>query len=377
MGDKTGIAWTDATWNPLRGCTRVSSGCENCYAEKVAARFSGPGLPYEGLATRGPARWTGKVRLAEKHLDDPLRWRRPRRIFVNSMSDLFHESVPDEWIDRIFAVMALAPQHTFQVLTKRPGRMRSYLSRDLHAHHLLVAIHGMKATFTERVRAISGKQGVYEGPLANVHLGVSVEDQATADERIPLLLETPAAVRFISAEPLLGPIDVGMSSAACQCCVPRIWSSRWLRLRAPLGPDRIFGRLPPWCPENCVADVGVYRASSNNHGALSVQTPGGLLGVRPSEAEALPALDWVIVGGESGPGARPCDVEWLRSLVTQCRESETPIFVKQLGARIRWGKLGGDLGSAMDSRVAGGVTHSKGADPTEWPEDLRVQEFPA
>ena len=133
MSAKTGIEWTDATWNPVRGCSRVSEGCRNCYAEKVAYRFSGPGQPYEGLVRINAAgerklEWNGQVQLVEKHLLDPLKWKEPRRIFVNSMSDLFHENIPDEWIDKIFAVMALSPQHTFQVLTKRPERMRKYLS---------------------------------------------------------------------------------------------------------------------------------------------------------------------------------------------------------------------------------------------------------
>lgn len=135
MGDKSKIEWTDATWNPVRGCTVVSEGCRNCYAMNYAARFSGKDkdgkdLPYANLAYRNEsgAHWTGEVQLVEKHLEDPLRWKRPRRIFVNSMSDLFHKSIPDEWIDRIFAVMALAPQHAFQVLTKRPERMWHWFS---------------------------------------------------------------------------------------------------------------------------------------------------------------------------------------------------------------------------------------------------------
>ena len=125
MGAKTGIEWTDATWNPIRGCSRVSEGCRNCYAETIAARFSGPGLAYEGLAVmqNGHPHWTGKIEFVDEHLLDPLSWRRPRRIFVNSMSDLFHENVTDEMRDKIFAVMALCPQHIFQVLTKRPARM--------------------------------------------------------------------------------------------------------------------------------------------------------------------------------------------------------------------------------------------------------------
>ena len=133
MSVNTGIEWTDSTWNPIRGCSLVSEGCRNCYAMGVAARFSGPGQAYEGLARRrsnGEPQWTGKVAVVEKHMLDPLRWRGSRRIFVNSMSDLFHENVTDETIDRVFAVMALAPWHTFQVLTKRPRRMRDYMRTE-------------------------------------------------------------------------------------------------------------------------------------------------------------------------------------------------------------------------------------------------------
>src|SRR6185295_14646626 len=132
MADKSKIEWTDATWNPIRGCSVVSEGCRHCYAMQVAARFSDKGQAYEGLAYRNEsgAHWTGKVRLIEEHLEDPLRWKRPRRIFVNSMSDLFHESIPDEWIDRVFSVMAMAPQHTFQILTKRPERMKAWAQRE-------------------------------------------------------------------------------------------------------------------------------------------------------------------------------------------------------------------------------------------------------
>lgn len=286
MSDRTGIEWTDATWNPLRGCTRVSEGCRNCYAEHVAARFSCPGQPYEGLAQRtdkGP-RWTGKVALVEDVLDQPLRWRRSRRIFVNSMSDLFHESVPDEWIDRIFAVMALAPQHQFQVLTKRPARMRAYLEQDR-------AINGAPwDRWTElafslgfNVRGLRGSGGLVERPLPNVWLGTSIEDQPTADARIPHLLATPAAVRFVSAEPLLGPVD------------------------------------------------GMYPYLS------------------PAWTEDDPAwpklgdIDWLIVGGESGPGARPMHPDWARSLRDQCAAAGVPFFFKQWG---EWAPAGTSTNSA-------------------------------
>lgn len=204
---KNGIEWTDETWNPLRGCSRVSEGCRHCYAEGVARRFSGPGLPYEGLIARG-GQWNGQIKLVPELLDQPLRWRRPRRIFVNSMSDLFHENVPTEFIDQVFAVMAMADEHTFQVLTKRPERMRSYLSDEGLTRRLLSAAYRIDQEKWAWLSADFHIVGCQVLPLPNVWLGVSVEDQAAADERIPLLLQTPAAVRWISAEPLLGPVDL-------------------------------------------------------------------------------------------------------------------------------------------------------------------------
>lgn len=174
MSTHSKIEWTDRTWNPIRGCSLVSPGCTNCYAMRQVHRFDHPGGPYEGLTRmteHGPV-WTGKVRVVEEALAEPPSWRKPCRVFVNSMSDLFHEGVPAEFIDRVFAVMQLARRHTFQILTKQPHRM---------------ALHR---------------------PPANVWLGVSVENQATADERIPLLLQTPAAVRFLSVEPLLEAVDL-------------------------------------------------------------------------------------------------------------------------------------------------------------------------
>ena len=284
MSDGTKIEWADATWNPVRGCTRVSEGCRNCYAERVAARFSGPGEPYEGLAERGVKgpRWTGKVRFVESALLQPLRWKRPRRIFVNSMSDLFHESLPDAAIDRIFAVMALAPQHTFMVLTKRPERMRDYV--DTASGRVADAVQLMR---TDR-RAVGPLPHLDPGarwwPLANVWLGVSVENQAAADERIPLLLATPAAKRFISAEPLLGEIDLTY---------------------APWPADR------PKFPDT--------HDLSDGRDALRQIEPGGS------------RIDWVIVGGESGTGARPMHPDWVRSLRDQCAAARVPFFFKQWG----------------------------------------------
>lgn len=206
MGDVTGIEWTDATWNPVRGCSRVSEGCRNCYAEKVAQRFCGPGQPYEGLVHGRTKGWNGKVRLVDTALAWPLNKRTPRRIFVNSMSDLFHESVPDDFIAAVFGIMAESPQHTFQILTKRPERMRAWFARAGVAPRawLHEAVKGVMGYDNPKRPAVNEERW----PLPNVWLGVSVEDQAAAVERIPSLLLTPAAVRWISAEPLLGPVGL-------------------------------------------------------------------------------------------------------------------------------------------------------------------------
>jgi protein gp37 len=347
--DRTSIEWTDATWNPLRGCSRVSEGCRNCYAEKIAARYSGvvlsgpragQRLPFHGVATAQG--WNGKVELVEDKLTEPLSWREPRRVFVNSMSDLFHKDVPDEWIDRVFAVMALAPRHTFQVLTKRPERMRAYLGGlSVLTREGLVAA-AMDQTFDlPRGRSFPRSPAVW--PLPNVLLGVSVEDQPTADLRIPELLETFAARRFVSYEPALGPVDF-----------------------------RSF--LPPSCPGHVRAGHSCTGCEGWSRGAT---------------------LDWIIVGGESGPGARPFDVAWARSTIRQGREAGVPVFVKQLGARpydsapmddVPGSQIPIDVDNVTDLDVetfakciaaaALDVQDRKGGDPAEWPEDLRVREFP-
>jgi protein gp37 len=310
----TGIQWTDETWNPIRGCSRVSEGCRNCYAESVAKRFSGPGLPYEGLTTKG--KWNGTIRVVDEAMTKPLSWKKPRRVFVNSMSDLFHENVADETIDRIFAVMALAPQHTFQVLTKRPERMRAYLSCATFG----ASIISEPSAYKRVVAALDLPDWLPAGrsfrrvpeawPLPNVWLGVSVEDQATADTRIPLLLDTPAAVRFISAEPLLGPINLN----------PHLYEDQ--------------------------------------------------------------QLHWVIVGGESGHGARSCSIEWVEAIVGQCVAAAVPVFVKQLGARPKLDRGIDAIPAWPDHvRVSGtqalvGLRDHKGGDMAEWPEALRVRQFP-
>ena len=274
MGDKSAIEWCDSTWNPVRGCSLVSAGCTNCYAMRQARRSSGPGGAYEGLTkmtSHGPV-WTGKIRTVPELLDQPLRWRRPRRIFVNSMSDLFHEDIPDDFIDRVFAVMALAIKHKFQVLTKRPKRMRDYISGGTIDSHGVRRCYRRDSIIVDTIASDQLNERLpghgLEGapwPFPNVWLGVSVEDQETADERIPLLLQTPAAVRWISAEPLLGSIILG----------------------------------------------GIGRPQSVR------ETPG-------------PRLDWVVTGGESGPRARPSHPDWFRSLAEQCRAAGVRFFMKQI-----------------------------------------------
>lgn len=290
MTGKTSIEWTEQTWNPVAGCSLVSPGCTNCYAMSHAARLlDRPGSHYEGTTKRvnGKPVWTGKIGIApDSVLLAPLWRRKPTMYFVNLMSDLFHEAVPDAVIDRVFAVMALSPQHTFQVLTKRPKRMREYLSAA-RAHP--VAIEAMEMTWKaldDNPKSNVGGGVMLQGdivhlktwPLPNVWLGVSAEDQARADERIPDLLATPAAVRFVSAEPLLGPVD--------------------------------FTSLSP----NGIQQIDALRGRST--------TP---------DYGGWPHLNWIIVGGESGDGARPMHPDWARSIRDQCQAAGTAFFFKQWG----------------------------------------------
>lgn len=201
MSATTGIEWTDSTWNPVTGCTTVSAGCDHCYAKTFAERWRG---------TKGHHFERGfDVQLREDKLDLPRRWRKPKRVFVNSMSDLFHTDIPDQFIARVFAVMALTPQHTYQILTKRHARMRSLLSTVNFAH--LVAEQGRAHHIGCQQDWLAVGAMLNYKPLPNVWLGVSVENQRWADIRIPALLDTPAAVRFLSCEPLLGPVDLGVS----------------------------------------------------------------------------------------------------------------------------------------------------------------------
>jgi protein gp37 len=284
MADKTGIEWTGSTWTPFRArnlengkrgwhCEKVSAGCDNCYAAALNKRY-GTGLPF-----KPGHRKDIEIFLDENMLLQPLKWKKPRKIFVCSTTDLFADFHTDEMIDRVFAVVALCPQHTFQVLTKRSKRMRDYILADR-----CDLINGEAAQFSHW----DAMPQLDEGPLKNLWLGVSAEDQATADERIPDLLETPAAVRFVSAEPLLSEIDFS---------------------------QHFYGR------EKCCADCP--RDSDCDCAYL----PKHMLGEEPY-------VSWVICGGESGPGYRPMEIEWAESVRQQCQNTSTPFFFKQdSGAR--------------------------------------------
>jgi protein gp37 len=290
MADHSKIEWTETTWNVASGCTKVSAGCDHCYIERTppfrmaGRRFDKPGVG----GTTG-------VTLRPERLGMPLRWRKPRRVFVNSLADLFHEAVPDQLILDTFAVMALTPRHTYQLLTKRPARMRSMLSRpDFQSE---VAVSAIKF----------GEVPCGPWPMRHVWLGTSVESQQWADIRIPALLGTPAAVRWLSCEPLLGPVN-----------------------------------LQPYLPRQFEREQGGYWVYGTDPLGTDKRWMSG------------PAIGWVVLGGESGPGARPMELAWAESLVAQCQSAEIPAFMKQLGSR--WGKDHHDI--------------------NRFPERLRVREYP-
>lgn len=304
----TAIQWTDETWNPTTGCTRVSEGCRHCYIERT------PPFRMAGRKLGDP------VQLHPERLAQPLRWRKPRRVFVNSLSDLFHEDVPDEFIAQVWSMMAKAEKHTFQILTKRPLRMKDFLARCGNAEDTGWFTHD----HTPPAKAYCGSDiivgAVGRWPLPNVQLGVSFEDQQTADERIPILLQTPAAVRFVSYEPALGPVDL----------------SKWVK------PVEFAS-----CWEKG------YKPTEDDYKAVTEIAKAAL-----KKAGAWDRLDWVIVGGESGPGARPCDIARIRSIVAQCRAAAVPCFTKQLGSSHR-------------------CSHdSKGGCWECMPNDLKAREYP-
>ena len=279
------------SWNPLRAhrksdgkvgwfCTKMSTGCAHCYSERRNNRM-GTRLPYTAASLDEI-----KVFLDEKVLEKPLRWRKPRTVFVCSMTDLFHESVSEERILRVFDTIAKTPQHIYQILTKRPNRMK-WIVKQIEDY----------------------QYNRFDNLLPNVWLGTSIENQAAADERIPLLLQTPAAVRFVSCEPLLGAVELSQSYVD--------YLEGWDVEAAHVcgGDERVCYRR---CPE-----------------AQQYQTE---------------RLDWVICGGESGPGARPWDWDWIRSLRDQCQAVQVPFFLKQVtvdGKKVPLPELDGRTWSEM------------------------------
>lgn len=307
MGDKSSIEWTEATWNPITGCSKVSPGCAHCYAETLAlTRLAGkegyPGLPWT------PANAAANVLTRPARLDQPLRWKRPRMIFTNSMSDLFHELVPDLFVAEVFAVMALAEHHTFQVLTKRPERMRVLLNDPMW---WAVVEGSAQRIWAERHHGQDPSMWLaVHGPLKNVWLGTSIENRRFVG-RADDLRATPAAIRFISAEPLIGPL-----------VRPRAYHAD------------ASGRRPP--------------------------EPGGWETYEGSALD-LTGIDWLIVGGESGPRHRPMDLAWVRALRDACDAQAGPDLYDHPHTAFFFKQLGGTRsGSSIKSL----------------PPDLRIREYP-
>lgn len=496
MADKTTIEWSDATWQIITGCTVISAGCRACYAQQLAGTRLKHHPSRAGLTkmVNGHPVWTGEVRFNEQWLDQPLRWKRGRRIFAVAHGDLFHENVPDEWLDRVFAVMALAPHHTFQVLTKRAARMRAYCSgvgianRIWHvAEELACRLNLLEHHPSEAYRNVGARAAPW--PLPNVQLGVSVEDEENAKLRIPELLETEAAVLWVSYEPALGPVDfspylsdhplhvtaeerergntlpsrVGdldrgsagrldladrsatkerlgregdreAGQAASDRCSDQGQlpngqdhgrrqadelrrSSTGLADATRSNPDR-FDHQPQGREEGSkrtrqlgTGDVfgsadsrrqdsegGALRESGRGEKSRGEVVDGAGFSDTPSSEQrrkgdaagsgirrALPAylqdrqrratLGWIVQGGESGRAARPFNLAWGRQTIADCKKAGVPCFTKQLGKM----PYEGDGDPFKDSNCKLfplDLDPVHGADWLEWPEDLRVREFP-
>lgn len=312
------IEWTDKTWNPVVGCSLASPGCALCYAGTMARRqvamaaAAGRVSPYADVvrvaepgqkARTGAAAWNGQVAFLPERLAEPLRWRNGARIFVNSMSDLFHERLSFDAIAAVFGVMASTPQHTFQVLTKRPARMLRFL--------LTARVLGLSEVACDYLKAagVPLSDDAVRSPSSNIWLGVSVEDQPRADERLPLLAEVRAMGwhTFASVEPLIGRVAMPRAN---------LWES----------------------------------------------------------------AEWVIIGGESGPHSRRCEADWIREVRHDAQAAGAAVFIKQLGLAFSdplHGVAGAGLRVDSDAHVTRRLVNRKGADPAEWPEDLRVRDWPA
>lgn len=324
------MKWWNQSWNPVTGCTPASEGCEHCYARAIHERFNA-----EPFST---------VTLHPDRLTQPLRWRKPRVVFANSMSDLFHEDVPDEFLFAVWDVMRQCESDKFLILTKRAARMRDFVLRLRFDSRGSGRVYLTGDPMNRHDGYCLGAGHLGCSGMQHVWLGVTAENQQRADERIPLLLQTPAAGRFVSIEPMLGPVDLQ---------------------RMPLVAGMGYGWANPL---------------DGRHPSLTTNGNRG------------PSIDWIIAGGESGPKARPCHIEWLRSVVQQSKAAGVPVFVKQLGARIlvrndrldEWPREGDGLlipdvegytayqGETVEARLV----DRSGSDPSGWPEDLRVREVP-
>lgn len=300
---KTKIEWADATWNPVTGCSPCSEGCQNCYARRMAKRLQAMGQKKyrHGFA----------VRFHREVLDEPLKWKKPRIVFPCSMSDLFHPSVEAEWQTDVWKAMAASQWHRFMVLTKRPKIMAEAvetIGSVKKRNEWFALLEYSRSKYPNDPVAVK-----VQWPLPNVHLGVTVCNQKEADEKIPILLQIPAADRFVSIEPMLGPVDL----------------------------TKLNIKLPSEIPDHHYTEVD------------SLDTEGG--GFQHDTPYSKP-LDLVILGGESGPGARFCDPEWIRSIVQQCQSANVKCFVKQIHIKTNKGfRLSKDM--------------------SEWPEELRVREL--
>ena len=330
MADRSTIEWTDATWNPITGCSVVSPGCTNCYAMTLAGTRLRNHPSRAGLTTdtkAGPV-WNGDVRFNEQWLLQPIQWARPRMIFVCAHGDLFHPAVPDAWIDRVFAVMAFVPQHVLQVLTKRSARARAYLSDDGTRKRVQAQCHDLGVDTTGRRMSVAKAEEAEEfvalsttqWPLPNVWLGVSAEDQTRADERVPDLLATPAAVRWVSAEPLLGPIDF-----------TRLGSLTTIQSAFPARITEEKSNRPSQ-GDGSVSGAQIDAIGSALSSILFFQTPDHMGGFTAISPRAWPSLDWIVVGGESGPGARPMHPQWARDIRDQCAAAGVAFHFKQWGS---------------------------------------------
>lgn len=361
--------------NALVGCQKCGPDCDNCYAIEQAHVRAGNPLPvfqdkFGGTTAivNGRRNWTGKVTVTEKALFDPLAKKSPRTYFVNALSDLFYDGVPDEIVDRHFAVFAQCPQHTFQILTKRPERMLAYFRRKETAN-TMPAADAVAGILHDEYGWSDARALELQWPLPNVWLGTSICDQSTANKRIPPLLDVPAAVRFVSYEPALGSVDFTRIDVV-------EWTKKRYRLmrseceaKGDTASAAMFTGMLDQI-EMCNWEEGrAWRNALNGDWFDGWDSGCG-------KDDGCPGLDWIIVGGESGHKARPFDVDWARRTIAQCQVAQVPVFVKQIGRRPRGHFEATVKGLEFVGKGWGAVHDSSGSDMSEWPVDLRIRQFP-